>query len=80
MIIEQLSNQLLTVQVLLESVINELIETNIIDKDSLDARIKHNISLIEESASELENVLKDLKKEKESEVLFNIFKGPHGEA
>lgn len=79
MILEQIHKQLLTTQILLESIVDELVESNLIDRKSLDIRIQSKIDSINESVSELEKVLNEFEKNQSDDVPINYF-GPAGEA
>lgn len=79
MILEQIHKQLLTTQILLESIVDELVESNIIDRKSLDIRIQSKIDSINESVSELEKVLKEFENTQSDNISINYF-GPAGEA
>jgi len=79
MILEQIHKQLLTTQILLESIVDELVESNIIDRKSLDIRIQSKIDSINESVSELEKVLNEFENNQSDDISINYF-GPAGEA
>lgn len=81
MILEHIQKQLLTTQVLLESIIEELVEANLINKDSLDNRIKEKINTINNSIDEIDELLNNFDDDTDSTLNnINFFGGPVGEA
>lgn len=77
--LEQIHKQLITTQILLESIVEELVESNLIKKDSLDFRIQQKIDIFNKSIDELETTINEFDNEDESLMGINYF-GPTGEA
>jgi hypothetical protein len=72
--LEQIHKQLITTQILLESIVDELVKNNLIDKNSLDIRIQSKIDTINNSIDKLDDII-DINSESTT-----IFGGPVGKA
>lgn len=81
MMLEQIHKQLITTQILLESIVEELVDAELINKTSLDNRIQSKIDIINNSIDELENTLNKIDEivdiDSESTTIFG---GPIGKA
>lgn len=81
MILEHIQKQLLTTQILLESIVEELVEANLIQRDSLDNRVNSKIEVINNSITEIEQLLNNIEEDTDSTLNnINFFGGPVGEA
>ena len=67
--------EMIKMQILLHSLVDELIESNLINDESLDKRIKQKIKVVNNA---VESQIKEM--QLKSVDLSNIFNGPVGEA
>jgi hypothetical protein len=65
-------DQILTLQIMLQCLIDELIDSGVVSEKELDARLNEKVSVIK-------TTMKEIRKEQLSNIPFN-FGGPMGEA
>lgn len=78
--IKKLNDRLLTQNVIIQTLINILIESELVTEKELQTKIEDNLDDIQDIINSIEITTSDDKDDKDDSVMSSMYFGPHGEA